>query len=160
MKGKDIATIAALAGAAFLSTLAFTREARTEILNRDGWKSVLSGKSWAEGYNLNAAHDTYPIDRHKRGDDTQVDHGHALTVEEHIIQELVRGNRRGAKLLHKNQTIMNYDWICRQAGIHRRQLNQAVIDRHDPKLPFEEYEAMARNYRPEDFDFRYVWQEA
>ena len=157
MKPKDlIGPIIALAGTALISSLSFTPLARREILSRDGWRSVISGRSWADGWNLHGSHETFPVDLHKKGWDSNPNNGHAVTVDEHILQEIVRGNIRGARLTHSQHTIRNYDWICAQAGITRNQLSQEIVDQYDEKEPFEYYVEKASRLTPEHFDMRNI----
>lgn len=127
---------AILGGILLASTLAFTYRARREILERDNYTCVETGKQWREGWNLNASH--YPLE-HKRGPDPDPSAGRTLSVESHIIEEIQRGNMWGARKLWENQTIRNYDWIAEKAGVSRDQLNAVHILLHDEKEPFEYY---------------------
>ena len=102
-----------LIGLYALSTVAFTYRARKEIMARDNWECQVCGRSWREGWHLQAAH--FP-DMHMSGPDNDSSNGRVLCTEDHIVEELIRGNIRGARLLHSGQTIRNYGWIDDHGG--------------------------------------------
>lgn len=98
--------------------MAFAPEIRRRIFVRD--KGVcqcgnclgnyLFGQplSFELGFNMNAAH--YP-DMHQPREDFDMNHGRLLSALEHCLEEIARGNHRGASLLYEKQTFMNTHWI-------------------------------------------------
>lgn len=106
-----------LVGLYALSTLAFTYRARKEIMARDNWECQTCGRSWREGWHIQAAH--YP-DLHIPEPDSNSSRGRVLCTEDHIVEELARGNVRGARLLYRSQTVRNYKWIEGHSGFDEK----------------------------------------
>lgn len=136
MKPKEVFGV--FAGLGILATVfsAFTLETRKEIGKRDRWTCQISGKQFKDGWMLQAAH--YPTLHQKEWDDNP-ENGRMLGTEEHIIEEIQRGNIRGAKLLWQNQSVRTTEWIAHKLGIPKEEVTRDLIREHDEKLPFEEY---------------------
>lgn len=98
--------------------MAFTREARNELLNRDGWTCQndecigyymgVGALRWEDGWNVNGAH--FP-DKHKRGDDNDPRNGRCLCVFCHCAEEMNRHNFWGSNRLQETQPVRNSQWI-------------------------------------------------
>lgn len=91
-----------------VSELAFSYGSRREIGERDNWTCQSCGKSFQQGYMVQAAH--YDHDKKKKEYDNP-SNGRILCTSCHIDDELKRGNKFGAMLLKKRQTIFTYDRI-------------------------------------------------
>lgn len=149
MKPRDlVAPALALAGLFYLSTAAFTPEARKLIGKRDRWTCQISGCDWNGGWNVQACHYS---DLHQSEPDSNTDNGRMMRVDLHILEELQRGNMRGARLLHSQHTIRNYDWIAWKAGVMKTQLTPELIAEYDEKLPLEEYVKIAQSMSLEEY---------
>jgi hypothetical protein len=145
MEKRDlVAGAAALVGTYVLSGMAFTFGARREIGNRDNWECQSdlcigieetghprSFKQLAPngGYHVQAAHIRFPINMHQPKPDPDTEKGRILCSCCHISEHLAAGDIRAAKLLYRNQTIRNNEWI-REHG-------------HDEKEDFEFYQQLA-----------------
>ena len=92
-----------------VSQLAFSYRTRREIGVRDNWTCQECGKSFQGGYMVQAAH--YDHDRKKKNYDDATN-GRILCTECHIQDELKRGDKIGARLLRRHQTIFTYDRLA------------------------------------------------
>lgn len=106
--------LGALAIASASTLLAFNRNTRKEILERDKFTCQHPDctRSFYAGWHIQAAH--YP-DLHGTGDDDP-ECGRVLCTGHHIVEELLRGNEYGAKKLYMSQTVRNYDYIFKHSG--------------------------------------------
>jgi hypothetical protein len=106
-------------GMALLITgLAFVPTIRREIFKRDKGEcqnpkcfgNYIQGYPLAfrEGWHVNMAH--FP-DKHIPRPDTDMNNGRCLCMHCHIIEEIERGNHRGATLLYERQTIRNTHFL-------------------------------------------------
>lgn len=91
-----------------ISQSAFSFGVRREIGIRDQWTCQSCGKSFQDGYMVQAAH--FDHDRSKKKYDDPKN-GRILCTSCHIQDELKRGSKIGAMLLKKHQTILTYDRI-------------------------------------------------
>jgi hypothetical protein len=113
----------------------FSEQARKEIMKRDKYTcqcencishKIYGGKvDFAHGFNIQGAHHT---DSHKPYVDNDIENGKASCVNDHIVQELERGNEGGARLLHNYHTIRS---------------KRYVEAKGDEKLPFDWYKDYA-----------------
>jgi hypothetical protein len=115
----------------------FSEGAKREIYKRDSGEcqspncvcQAIYGNraTWKGGFHIQMAH--YP-ELHRSGIDHNPENGRVLDTTCHIIEELERGNKWGAKKLYESQTVRNYNWLAQYGGV-------------DQKLPFEWYEDYA-----------------
>ncbi len=91
-----------------ISQAAFTYAVRREIGKRDNWTCQNCGKSFQNGWMVQAAH--YDHDpRKKKYNDPK--NGRILCTECHIQDELDNGNKHTAALVRRTQTVYTYDRI-------------------------------------------------
>lgn len=96
------------------SLSAFTKKARREILERDGYRSVKSGKKG----NLEASHIDHSRKNPKYNDPSN---GRMLTTREHYIDHYDRHERNGLPA-HQNKWSLRVLW-GKLSGKQRRGLN-------------------------------------
>ncbi len=158
VKSKDVLATALSIGAMFyLSTLAFTPDAKKKIAARDNWTCGVSGCRWGSGWNLHFCHD---MDRHQRTPDDNPDNGGLMRVDLHILQHLRAGQIREARLIYSQHTIRDYNWIARAAGVAKYQLTSELIGEYDEKPEFEYYQEVAERMSLEEYVSQTVMVEA
>lgn len=62
---------------------------------------------WDDGFNLQGTH--YPH-LHQKAIDYDLSHGRLGDLMDHTIEEILRGNQKGASLLWSGHTLRNYNW--------------------------------------------------
>lgn len=108
--------------------LQFTYSARREIGERDSWTCVNCGRSFRNGWMVQAAH--FPDDHSPGQQDPNPANGRILCTGCHIIEHLQMDDYRSARLLWESMTVRTYDWIDAHGG-------------QDEKPAFDHYEVAA-----------------